>query len=80
MSLRQPQPAERQLDHRARGIHPALRVDPRRIRQIPACSNHGHQHHGILLVAEALFDECDQALRAEEVVEGGTQGIHFRDI
>lgn len=35
---------------------------------------------GVLLVAEALFDERDQALRAEEVVEGGTQAIHVRDV
>ena len=35
---------------------------------------------GVVLVVEALFDECDQALRAKEFVEGHSQGIHARDV
>ena len=42
--------------------------------------NSEHRHDGVLLVPETLFDERDQALRTEEVVESGTKVIHVRDV
>ena len=58
----------------------ALLVALRRISRIPPAAREEHLHDRVLLVPETLFDECDQALRTEEVVEGGTKITHIRDI
>jgi len=60
--------------------YPALPVALRRIRRIPPAAREEHLHDRVFLVAETLFDECDQALRTEEVVEGGTKVIQVRDV
>ena len=60
--------------------YPALRDVPRRIRWMMPAARVEQFHDRVSLVTETLFDECDQALRTEEVVEGGTKVIHIRDV
>ena len=59
---------------------PILRLVPLRIRRMTPTANNEHRHDGVLLVPETLFDERDQAFRAEEVVESGTKVVHVRDV
>ena len=47
---------------------------------MPRTANNKHHQSWILLAAETLFYERDQALRAEEIVECGAEDNPVRDV
>ena len=61
-------------------VQAAPRLVPSRVRRMPRTANNKHHQDWILLAAETLFYERDQALRAEEIVECGAEDSLVRDV
>ena len=61
-------------------VQAAPRLVPSRVRRMRPAANNEHHQDWKLLVVETLFYERDQALRAEEVVEGGAKHDHVCEV